>query len=342
MARAYSGREFSLILGLADNDAGSSLGAVGADTQDANAVTGSKVLMRVDSPINDFDFSAGYQRAEIARAGSRTLRAEDIVNHYGSGTWTYDFDYLVDNKKAAQNLLELIYPKHGGTITSSITFPAAPTVSDYGHGENAGTENKCAFLILQNPDTGEDRYMHSAILQNLDFSMDAGTDGGRLRASGQFMSGYKPIIENNAVAADTVASDYAKGLFDCTTVNFAGAACTIRAFSLSISNPANRVGFQGSSGETDGYVRGGAFGITGSVTMKVDSTTGEYLRTKWQTNTNVAIQIGDGSLIDFSIPEANISGWNMDMADEGVFVEVPFTATSGADAGANLAVLKIA
>ena len=59
MARAYSGREFSLILGIADNDAGSSAGAVGADTQDANAVSGSKVLMRVDSPINDFDFSAG-------------------------------------------------------------------------------------------------------------------------------------------------------------------------------------------------------------------------------------------------------------------------------------------
>ena len=68
MARAYSGREFSLILGIADNDAGSSVGAVGAATQDENAVSGSKVLMRVDSPINDFDFSAGYNRAEIARA----------------------------------------------------------------------------------------------------------------------------------------------------------------------------------------------------------------------------------------------------------------------------------
>ena len=343
MARAYSGREFSLILGIADNDAGSSVGAVGADTQDANAVTGSKVLMRVDSPISDFDFSAGYNRAEIARAGSRTLRAEDIVNHYGSGMWTYDFDYLVDNKKAAQNLLELMYPKHGGTITSSITYPAAPTVSDYGHGETAGTESKCAFLILQNPDTSEDRYMHSAILQNLDFSMDAGTDGGRLRASGQFMSGYKPLIETNSVSYDTdqEKSDYAKGLFDCTTTSFGGSSVTVRSFSLSISNPANRIGFQGSSGETDGYVRGGTFGITGSITMKIDDTTNAFLVSKWQTNTNVAIQVGNGSTIDFSIPEANISGWNMDMADEGVFVEVPFTATSGSDAGANLAVIKL-
>ena len=38
MARAYSGREFSAIVGIADNDAGSSVGAVGAATQDANAV----------------------------------------------------------------------------------------------------------------------------------------------------------------------------------------------------------------------------------------------------------------------------------------------------------------
>ena len=66
--------------------------------------------------------------------------------------------------------------------------------------------------------------MHSAILQNLDFSMDAGTDGGRLRASGQFMTGYKPVIEANTVTADTSASDYDKGLFDCTTTTFAGAA----------------------------------------------------------------------------------------------------------------------
>ena len=42
MARAFSGRGWSAIVGIADNDAGSSAGAVGAVTQDANAVTASK------------------------------------------------------------------------------------------------------------------------------------------------------------------------------------------------------------------------------------------------------------------------------------------------------------
>ena len=56
--------------------------------------------------------------------------------------------------------------------------------------------------------------MHSANLQELTLSMSAGTDGGRLRASGQFMSGYKPIISNSGLSLTSAPSDYAKGMFD--------------------------------------------------------------------------------------------------------------------------------
>ena len=147
MARAYSGREWSAIVGIADNDAGSSVGAVGAVTQDANAVSSSKVLMRVHSPTNMFDYSASYQRAEVARSGSRTLRSEDIINHYGSGIWTWDFNWLVDNEKGIQNLLELMYPSHGGTIGTSMTYPAAPTVNDLSHGETTESVSKLALCI---------------------------------------------------------------------------------------------------------------------------------------------------------------------------------------------------
>ncbi len=339
MARAYSGREFSAIVGIADNDAGSSVGAVGAATQDANAVSASKFLMRADA-VNMFDYSAGYNRAEVSRAGSRTLRAEDIINHYGSGVFTWDFDWLVDNEKGIQNLVELMYPSHGGTITTSVTYPAVPTVNDLSHGETAETVSKLAFILLTNPLASRDHYMHSANLQELTLSMSAGTDGGRLRASGQFMSGYKPLIETNAISADTSASDYAKGLFDCTTSTFGGDAAVVSDFSLTISNPANRVGYQGASGETDGYVRGGAFSITGSITMKSDSLQQINDDTFWKLNATAALVLGQGTNIDFNLPAVNVSNISYNMADEGVFQTVDFTATSGADAGGNLAVLK--
>ena len=338
MARAYSGREFSAIVGIANND--TSGGKVGEATQDANHVALSKVLMRVDSPTNMFDYSAGYNRAEVARAGVRALRAEDIINHYGSGTWTWDFNWLVDNEKGIQNLLELMYPNHGGTITTSMTYPAAPTVNDLAHGETTETVSKLAFIILQNPLTSRDHYMHNANLQELTLSMSATADGGRIRASGQFMSGYKPLIEANTVGADTGEADYSKGLFDCTTSTFGGDAAVVSDFSLTISNPANRVGYQGSSGETDGYVRGGAFSITGSITMKSDSLQQINDDTFWKANTTAALVLGEGTSIDFNLPAVNVSNISYNMADEGVFQTVDFTATSGADAGGNLAVLK--
>ena len=339
MARAYSGREWSAIVGIADNDAGSSAGAVGAATQDANAVSASKFLMRADT-VNLFDYSAGYSRAEVARAGSRTLRAEDIINHYGSGVFTWDFDWLVDNEKGIQNLVELMYPSHGGTITTSITYPAAPTVDDLSHAETAAATSRLAFIILQNPLTSRDHYMHSANLQELTLSMSATADGGLLRASGQFMSGYKPIQEANTVSADTSASDYAKGLFDCTTSTFGGDAAIIRDFSITISNPATRVGWQGTSGETDGYIRGGAFSITGSITMKSDSLQQINDDTFWKANTTAALVLGEGTSLDFNLPAVNVSNISYDMAEEGIFQTVDFTATSGADAGGNLAVIK--
>jgi len=345
MARAYSGREWSSIVGIANNDAGASAGAVGAVTQDANHVSLSKVLMRVDSPLNMFDYSASYQRAEIARSGVRSLRAEDIINHYGSGTWTWDFNWLVDNEKGIQNLLELMYPNHGGTIATSMTFPAAPTVNDLSHGENAETVSKLAFIILQNPLTTRDHYMHSANLQNLTLSMDAGTDGGRLRASGQFMTGYKPIIENNSIGADTGDADYVGSLFDCDTSTLGGDAMTVKSFSLTIDNPAQRVAYQGTAGETDGYSRGGALTITGSITMKSDSLQQVNDDTFWKLNATAPIVLkpsspSAASTIDISIPAANISNISLDMAEEGIFQTVDFTATSGADAGGSLAVIK--
>ena len=345
MARVYSGREWSAIVGIADNDAGSSVGAVGAVTQDANAVSSSKVLMRVDSPTNMFDYSASYQRAEVARSGSRTLRSEDIINHYGSGIWTWDFNWLVDSEKGIQNLLELMYPNHGGTIATSMTFPAAPTVNDLSHGETTETVSKLAFIILQNPLASRDHYMHNANLQNLTLSMDAGTDGGRLRASGQFMTGYKPIIEANTVGADTGEADYVGSLFDMDTSTFGGDAAIVKAWSITISNPATRIGYQGTAGETDGYSRGGALSITGSITMKSDSIQQINDDTFWKLNATAAIVLkpsspSAASTIDFSIPAANISNISQDMAEEGMFQTVEFTATSGADAGGSLAVIK--
>tara|TARA_R110002012_G_scaffold59266_10_gene154778 strand:+ start:465 stop:1493 length:1029 start_codon:yes stop_codon:yes gene_type:complete len=330
--RAYSGKEFSVRLGRRDQSA-TALGT--AVSTDAHTLT--PVVYRLNG-LNDIAWDAGYNRADLDRSGTRMKRQEDIINHYGSGVWTWDFDWTCDNEVGIQMLLDLIYPSNanGAAHNDGFIVPASPTVEAYAHGQG-GSLDTTADIVIDNPVTNESRLMHGAILQNLTLSMDAGTDGGLLKASGQFMTGYKPVLQDCdsiVTNSESTASDFAKGLFDFTgTHTVGGDDASVKAFSITMSNPATRVGFQGSSGEADGYSRASNFDISGNITIKADEAAMEHIDA-WQSNTLLPIVLSDGSQWEFNIPGAVIGGHALDMAAEGMFLDIPFVATSGADAGA--------
>ena len=331
--RGYGGKEFQVRLGIRDQ---SSTGIGAVPGADAHTLT--PVVYRLNG-LNDIAWDAGYQRTELNRTSTRMKRGEDIINHYGSGVWTWDFDWTVDNEVGIQNLLNLIYPENanGADHTSGFVIPHSPlTTTDLKHGA-VGAVNATADIVIQSPDDDQDRLMHGAILQNLTLSMDAATEGGALKASGQFMTGYKPgLADYDAIVTNSESTDstFLKGLFDFTSAHTVGGDdASVSAFSLTISNPANRIGFQGNNGETDGYVRNGMIDVTGSITIKADDNAMEHLAL-WNANTLVGIELDDGSNWDFSLPACNMSGHNLDMADEGVMLEIPFTVTSGSNLGA--------
>ena len=339
MAQGYSGKEFGAIVGIQDVSAS----AIGTAPTTSQFVSGTKVQMRLET-VNDIAWDAGYQRTELNRSRNRAMRAEDIISHYGSGTWTWDFEYVVDNYVGIQNLLNLIYPETATTAvsTSGMVIPASPATGDYSHGATAG-QDKVASIIIQNPNNDDDRLMHSAVLQTLNLSMSADSNGGNLMASGQFLSGYKPVILGNTFSADTSASDIttAKGLFDCTAHSIGGTNRTIKSFNITIDNPASRVGYQGSSGETDGYVRAGLINVTGEVVVKADADTFDYLA-DWQANTlrAIIVEATTAKELSINVPSAHFSGHAIDMAEEGSFITIPFTATTGADSGGSLLTVK--
>ena len=315
--------------------------AVGAATTAGSMASGTNMFYRVDS-VGDFDYAAGFSTAEVNRGSSRAMTAEDVIQQYGTGTWTYGFDWLCENEVAVQNLLSLIYD--GATATTALTIPAAPVYEDLSHGIQGDTDRTAIVLIVAPVAPAgletEDKRLHSAILQELVFSVDTGTDAGRLRASGQFMSGYKPVIENSGITGATTATDYEKTIYDIDTLTIGGTACTLKSFSVTISNPATRVGFQGAAGEADGYVRGGEVSVTGTMTVKYDSAMADKIDT-WIAGTLQALVFEEGSSFSFSIPAAKLQGHNVDYSQEGMFVEIPFKATSGADGATNLCVIKM-
>ena len=331
MAENYSGRQYTVTLGTQD----SSGQAIGVATVDNLA----NHVFRVQSPINDINFDGAFQTADVRRAGRRMMTAEDRFQHYGSGSWTWDFDYLVDNEAVAQTLLKAI--GNGQTTTTSMVFNEANLAPAqlYSHGNTSGADVACN-IVINNPDADEDRVMHSAILQNLGLSMDVGTDAGRLHMTGQFMTGYKPTIGTDSTSPATTNADWTNGIFDLTTMTIGGHAVTLKSFNLDLQNPANRVGFQGTSGETDGYTRGGDVSVTGSAVIKVDATSVTYLD-DWISNTNTAIVMESGVSWSIALAAAKITGHSNDWADDGAFVEIPFVGTTGANGGSDLCTIKI-
>ena len=343
MATNASGREYKCIVGKQDVSA-LALGGDG-DLADADFVSGSRLFMRLNQ-LNNINYDAAFTTASVMRSGRRAYEDGDFIRHYGSGVWTWDFDYLVENEVMLQTLLSLATGKEDCTGAIDINSAVHDAFENLSHGQNAADNVGIILLEAGTSNTGldaDDQIMHSAVLQNLTLSFSMGTDAGRMHASGQFMSGYAPIIKNSGVTGAATASDFEKSIFDFASgaLTVGGHAVTCTDFTMTITNEANRVGFQGTSAETDGYVRGGLFDISGSITVKYDANMADALSTDWKANTAYALALNDGANFDISIPSARMTGHNLDFADEGMFVEIPFTATTGAAASGSLAVITM-
>jgi len=321
----YSGNQFLVYVGLHDGV------NFGIETQESD---GSLHRWNLDT-VNDIDFSAGVIQEFIPRTGQKVLREEDLFSTRNGGTYSWSFDWLVDSEEILQFL-----------VKSSVETTATGLINVTGavaHDTDYAVGGSCAStlqLCIVNPDASETRVMHSAVVTELTLSMDAGTNGGRLRASGTLWSGFRPKVGTNAVTDGSTASNTAFniGLFDCHAIEIATTQVTAKAFSFTISHPAARVGFavaNSNDGEPQEYIRD-RLEITGSLNVKMDDTVVAQ-QPFWLAGTSKAILVGDegtsqggsATKIFFEFPTVKYTGHNVDLAsEEGVFVELPFTATA--------------
>ena len=310
----YSGKQFEAYV------------SIQSDALGTNDVSGTLYKMRL-TEINDIDWSAGFQTADVERVGQRVLRPTDHIKVYKGGTFSWTFDGLiVENEALLQTLLQLVSEDESPSGTVAMTGNQG-TVA-YEQGASTG---EYACVVLSSPDADKDRLMHSAILQELTLSMSPADNGGLLTASGTFWSGYQPVIGAEATSPDATAAGFNKGFFDCTTSQVGGDDVVMNNFELTISNPATRVGYEtvnSVAGEPCAYMRGGQISVTGTVGVKLDDNVAQIITEDFLVGTSTNVSFGDGSSIDFDIPTAKYTGHTNANTDSGVFVDLPFTATA--------------
>ena len=305
----YSGKQFESYV------------SIQSDALGTNDVSGT--LYKIRTPqINDIDYSNGSVFADAVRSGQRVQRPTDHIATFKGGTFTWPFsDYVVENEAALQMLLQLVSEDSSPSGTVAMTGNQATVV--YEEGASTG---EYACVVISSPDADEDRLMHSAILQELTLSMNPTQNGGRLTASGVFFSGYQPVIGTEGTSANATAVDFTKGFFDCTTMSIGGDNVVLSNFDVTISNPAQRVGYSTVNSithEPSAYMRGGMIEVTGNVSAKLDDNVTDTID-DFRDGTSVNISIGDGSSIDFDIPTAKYTGYTHTETDSGVFIDLPF------------------
>ena len=297
-----------------------------SDALGTNDVSGTLYKLRVPE-VNDIDFSAGFQTADVERTGQRVLRPTDHIKVYKGGSFTWAFDSLVvENEALLQLLLQLVSEDSSPSGTVAIAGNQGTVAYEQG-----ATTGEYACLVLSSPDADKDRLMHSSILQDLTLSMSPENNGGLLTASGTFWSGYQPVIGAEGTSADATAVDWSKGFFDCTTSQLGGDDVVMNSFELTISNPATRVGYEtvnSIAGEPSSYMRGGQISVTGSLGAKLDDNTAQIITEDFLIGNSANVSIGDGAAIDFDIPTAKYTGHTHSNVEGSVFVDLPFMGTA--------------
>ena len=327
----YSGSKYQVLLGR--QPAASSavhMGTAGS--------TNSEFVELDMASVSDIDFTGGLVTDRTLRTGQQVKKGTDHwVSEKGS-TKSFNFEWVVAHKEGLQILLQLI--SEDTSSPYAVAGNHEPPI--YNHGASTG---QLATVILKNLDANaaatQYRVMHSAALTNLSLSMDATNNGGRLIASGTFVTGYLVSTAASSVTNSGTQTPFVKTIHDCTTKTVNAAEVVVKAFNMDIGYPMQRVGYQGSDGEPEMYSRSGEITCSGSITVLYDTNSDGFLA-EMLTNPAAGSAAGESPIIlsdnatvgsgnfAFEVLQAVFTGHNLSIegAEEGMMLELPYEGTA--------------
>lgn len=287
------------------------------ETVDANFVS-----FALDSPV-DMDWSTSIMVDDTQRTGQLVGKGTDYFATKAGATTSVGFSWIVAHEEGLQMLMQLISEDSATPYTLAGTF--VPPV--YAHGVDTGEK---ATVIIVNPDSARDRTMTGAILTELTLAADAGTAGGRLTASGTFMSGYDVVIGPSTVVASGTETEFLPVLPDLTVMTIGGNDTILESMSVTFTYPAAMIGTQGDSYEPQLVARANPkYEFSGEVTVKKDANSAAAL-TAMQAGSEIPL-IFTGTDWGITVTQAVITGYTPDLTNEkGALVTIAFSGRATA------------
>ena len=291
--------------------------------------------------VPQWDLSGIVRDSTMRSRGSRVPHNEDNFITRAGGTILIPFTCIVTD--ITYDLL--IYGNMQDLVSEDVSTPfekiwewdGATTQPDFV--SNAG---KFYTVVLNGGISSEDFIATSCILRDLTISSDPGTNGGRMTASGTFMSGFSSatkFLESGSQAFGTATQPGTTYYNHCNLVTktIGGTDMIVESYSITYNNKAVRDGCD-SSGDAETYALGiGGYEVTGSIRLLYDDNAkgllANSLTSAFDTQLVLAYGSGadpvttDGDLlqkINIALPEMPARDFP---AETGVMLDVAFIGT---------------
>jgi len=280
--------------------------------------------------ISDIDFGGIVKDISPRHSGKRVRDVDDVLIQTAGGEYRISFDCVLTNITADL----LLY----GLFQNVSEAMGSPFQKDYVVDENttqpdfAANGGKFYTVLIHNPITSESQRLTSAILESLTISYDPGTAGGRLTASGTFLSGFAPNVGlDSSGYSFTTPGNVFFNIDDIAKKQINAVDMVLGGFSFVYTNGAMRVPAGGGdgSGDCETYALT-HYDMEGStIRVKYDANSKTFID-DFVAGTPRVIQIdygttGSSPALLQIIRSAQFDDYQKDLNTElGAFVDIPF------------------
>ena len=275
---AYSSKEFYLAFA-PETTMGTSVGASGTYT----------MLNIEDVPSVSH---AVVQTLDVRGHSGRILHTGDVYTSDKFQMHTITASFVID-AVTVQALLENVTGiADTGSVTDAyqIVIPGSYTPPTYAHGATYSDNLHTFTVVIDSPEGSEDRVFVGCVVTELSIDMDSSAEGGRAKGSITFTTGYTPL--DGADYSGATFTNYGSTnhyLYELNAVKkIGGKELVVSKFSLKISNPIARFGYQGSDADPEGYARAiPEIVLDGSLGVKYDAYTADLWEARRSGTTEV-------------------------------------------------------
>jgi hypothetical protein len=200
--------------------------------------------------IDSIEFPAlnPQQVLDVRHGAGRTLKKVDMFLSNKLTVKEISFSGIADS-----TILPMLLSNITQETASTYDFEIAYDPDEIKVGEAATDNTKTFTVLLDSPQSGSQMQFPGCVLTSLTLNADIGEESGRVKFSGTFKTGVKPVLTGVSAITVTTATYFNSNYFmtDYGDAGDAGAATTIadiddpvvKSFSLTMENDAQFMGF---------------------------------------------------------------------------------------------------